>query len=103
MIASGTYLDAPVVPGATALGEPGRYESPRTWDDTLAFYKYYFKREGGVRWRNVVNLPGIKAKHIQSLRNRTKWMGINIYDKQGHIRIFVIPRDKKRKPAKPTE
>ncbi len=95
----GTYLDAPVVPGATPTGEPGRYESPKTYDDTLTHYKWYFKTRGGVRWRNVVNLPQIRAKHIESTRPKTRWQGLNIYEMQGKVRIFVVPRDPEAKAA----
>jgi len=87
------YLDAPIIPGAQQLSEPGRYESPKTWEDTLTYYKWHFKSRGGVRTRNIVNLPHIRAKYIQSTRKSTKWQGLNIYEKNGHVRIFVVPRD----------
>lgn len=85
-------LDAPLVPGAAALKEPGRYRSPRDFDSTLDFYERLFHQAGGVRWRNIVNLPGIKAKHIESLRKKTRWEGINVYEHKGEVRIFVVPR-----------
>jgi hypothetical protein len=88
-------LDAPVVPGATQLEEPGRYRSPRTFDDTLDFYQRLFNQPGVVRWRTIVNLPGIRAKHIENLRKKTKWEGINIYEYKGEVRLYVIPRDPK--------
>jgi hypothetical protein len=91
-VGDGGYLDAPIVTGAKPLDEPGRYESPRTFDDTLTYYKYHFKSRGGVRWRNVVNLPHIRAQHIQSLRPKTKWQGLNVYEQNGRVRIFVVPR-----------
>ena len=86
-------VEAPLVPGAVALEERGRYRSARTFQETLDFYRRLFNQTGGVRWRNVVNLPGIKAKHVDSLRNRTRWEGINIYEKQGEVRVYVIRRD----------
>ncbi len=91
--------DAPIVPGATALAETGRYRSPRSFDDTLDFYQRLFNQTGSVRWRNVVNLPGIKAKHIESLRKKTRWEVINVYEHKGEVRLYVIPRDAKRKAA----
>lgn len=86
-------VEAPLVPGAIALEERGRYRSVRTYQETLDFYRRLFNQTGGVRWRNVVNLPGIKAKHVDSLRNRTRWEGINIYEKSGEVRVYVIRRD----------
>jgi len=87
-----TYLEVPLPPGAQPLAEQGRYASSRNFDETLDFYKYHFKYHGGgVRWRNVVNLPHIRAKHVQSLKP-TPWQGINIYEYNGRVRIFVVPR-----------
>ena len=85
-------VEAPLGPGATALEEPNRYQSPRSYDETLDFYRRLFNQTGGVRWRTVVNLPGIKAKHVESLRKKTRWEGLNIYDKQGQVRIYVLYR-----------
>jgi hypothetical protein len=47
-----------------------------------------------------VTLPSIKAKHIECLRKKTRWEGINIYEKQGEVRIFVIPREGSEKGSK---
>jgi hypothetical protein len=88
-------LDAPIVPGATPLSEPGRYRSPRTFDDTLDFYQRLFKEPGLIRWRSIVNLPGIRAKHLENLRKKAKWEGINIYENKGEVRFYVIPRNPK--------
>jgi len=85
--------DAPIVPQALSLKEPGRYQSPRSYDETIEYYERVFRRTGGVRWRSIINKPGIKAKHIESLRQTTNWEGINIYEKQGEVRIFVIARE----------
>src|SRR5262245_6989657 len=93
------YVDAPVMKDAQPLSEPGRYRSQRTFDETLDYYQRLFNQAGGVRWRNVVNLPGIKAKHIESLRKKTKWEGINLYEYKGEVRIFVVPRS----PEAPTK
>jgi hypothetical protein len=86
-------LDAPVPAGAAALAEKGRFRSPRTYDETLDYYRRAFAPMGGVKWRNIVSMPGIKAKHVASLRRKTRWEGINIYERQGEVRIYIIPRD----------
>jgi len=97
------HIKAPIIQDAVALEEEGRWESPRSYDDTLKYYRRVFRYSGGVRWRHIVNLPGIKANHLQSLRKKTEWSGINIYEDQGHVRIYVIkrpeppPEKKKRK------
>ena len=99
-VGDGTHLDAPIIPGSRALEDVGRYESPRTWDDTLLYYKWHFKSRGGVRTRNIVNLPHIRAKYIQSTRHATKWQGLNIYEKNGRVRVFVVPRAAEATPPK---
>ena len=87
------YLDFPLVPDSVALEEPGRFESPRTYNQTLHFYKYFVRNESGVRWRNIVNLPQIKARHIESTNKKSLWSGANVYEHKGRVRIYVIPRD----------
>ena len=84
--------DAPLVPGSIALDETGRYDSPRSYDDTVDYYRRYFRSRGSARWRNIVNLPSIKAKHIQNTAKKALWDGINIYEHRGRVRIFVIPK-----------
>lgn len=86
-------LEAPVPSGAQPLSDKGRYRSPRTYDDTLDFYRRSFAPMGGIKWRNIVSMPGIKAKHVESLRKKTHWEGINVYEKQGEVRIYIIPRE----------
>ena len=85
-------VEAPIMPGAIELDDLGRYKTLRTYDETLDFYRRIFNQTSGVRWRNVVSLPSIKAKNVESLRKKTHWEGINIYEKQGQVRIYVIPR-----------
>ncbi len=92
-------VKAPVAAGATPLGEPGRYKVNRGFDDAIEYYKRMFKQESGVRWYNIINQPGIRAKHLASLRKNTEWEGINIYERGGEVRLYVVPRGK-RPPAK---
>ena len=96
-LAGADHIEAPIVSGARALGEEGRYESAKNFDSTIEWYKRKFKNVGGVRWRSIVNLPSIKAKHLQSIRRRTKWAGINIYEHQGRVRLFVVPREEPKR------
>ena len=84
--------DAPLVPSAVALDETGRYESPRSYDETIDYYRRYFRSRGGAKWRNIVNLPTIRAKHIYSTSRKAAWQGINIYEHRGRVRIYVIPK-----------
>lgn len=90
----------PIMPGAAPLDEPGRYRVARTFDETIDYYERLFRGEGGTRWHNIINQPGIKAKHVASLRKVTEWEGINVYEHRGEVRIYVISRPKKAAPAK---
>jgi hypothetical protein len=92
-------LEAPLPAGAAQVDDPGRYRSPRSWEETLDFYRRIFNQTAGVRWRNIINQPGIKAKHVESLRKKTRWEGINIYERQGEVRIYVIARESPEKDA----
>ena len=86
-------VEAPLIAGAVALEERGRYRAHHSYDETLEYYRRLFNQTGGVRWRNIINLPSVKARHVESLRRKTHWEGINIYEKQGDARIYVIARD----------
>jgi len=87
-----TATKAPLIPNAVPVQDAGRFTSPRNFDDTVKYYRRYFRAKGGVRWHHIVNQPTVKAKHIQSLRKSTLWEGINIYEKKGDVRIYIIPR-----------
>ncbi|MED5463959.1 MAG: hypothetical protein VX699_04845 [Myxococcota bacterium] len=91
-MAPDTATKAPLIPNAVAVEDAGRFTSPRNFDDTIKYYRRYFRAKGGVRWHHIVNQPTVKAKHIQSLRKSTLWEGINIYEKKGEVRIYIIPR-----------
>ena len=84
--------EAPIIPNATKLEEIGRYESPRNFAETVKYYERALKRQGGARWYPIINSPKVKAKHAASRSSKTAWQGINIYELDGHVRIFVIPR-----------
>ncbi len=85
-------VEAPIVPDAVPLAEPGRYRSTRSYEETLDYYQRVLRKTQGIRFRDVVNLPGIKAKHIQCVRKKTRWQGINIYETRGEVRLYVVPR-----------
>ena len=85
--------EAPLPKDVVPLDEPGRYRASRSFDETLDYYQRELKRVSGIRWYNVVNLPGVKAKNITCLRKKTKWEGINIYETRGEVRLYVIPRE----------
>ena len=58
----------------------------------MQYYYRKFRGTGLARWKNIVNLPTVRAKHLQSKQKSSKWAGINIYESEGKVRIYVLPR-----------
>jgi hypothetical protein len=85
-------IDPPIMESAIPLEEPGRYRSLRSFDKTLEYYKRLFRNTGSVQWRTIVNLPSVKARHIKSLKQKTRWEGLNIYEKNGETRLYFLMR-----------
>ena len=84
---------APLIPGATELEEVGRYNSSKSYDKTIKFYRRWVNNNAiTAQWRPIINLPRIKAIHIKNTQQNSKWQGINIYELQGKVRIFIIPQ-----------
>jgi hypothetical protein len=79
---------------SVALSESGRFRSTRNFDDTVEFFQKSLASDA-VRWIHIVNLPSVKAEHIESLRSTSSWEGINIYEARGEVRFFIIPRTKR--------
>ena len=61
-------------------------------DETVKFYSRVLRSAAGIRWRNIVNLPGVRARHVGNRRTKSKWEGINIYEIRGQTGYYVIPR-----------
>ncbi|MBC7794262.1 MAG: hypothetical protein H7Z43_11195 [Clostridia bacterium] len=96
-------IKVPLAPGATPLSELGRYKVTRGFDDLVEYYKRQFKSEPGVRWYSIINQPGLRAKHLASLRKNTEWEGINIYERGNEVRLYVVPRGKRPVTSKSTK
>jgi hypothetical protein len=48
----------------------------------------------------VVNQPGVKAVHISNPSGRGAWEGLNIYEANDEVRIYVVPTDGSGKKKK---
>jgi len=80
------------LPGGSARIAEDRYRAPQGWDETLKFYKNMYPPVKYPR-RSIVNQPGIKAIHLANGEGGD-WEGLNIYELQGEVRIFVLARQK---------
>lgn len=95
-------LGATLPDNARQVGEH-RYKSPSDWEGTLKFYKKVYSPS---TYRTVINQPGVKAIHIPNPSGKGEWLGLNIYEANEEVRIYVVPtegfsgKDKKSKPKK---
>ena len=58
--------------------------------------------------RTIVNQPGVKAIHLTNPDGHGGWVGLNIYEANDEVRVYVVPPDgtagkpaKKAAPATP--
>jgi hypothetical protein len=95
-------LGATLPDNARQVGEH-RYKSPSDWEGTMKFYKKVYSPS---TYRNVINQPGVKAVHIPNPSGKGEWLGLNVYEANEEVRIYVVPsdgfsgKDKKSKPKK---
>jgi hypothetical protein len=78
--------------GAEKVAE-NRYRVPKTYEETLRFYKQTY----GARYarRPIADQPGVKAVHIENPDVRPgQWDGLNVYEAKGEVRVFVLVKGK---------
>ncbi|MCL2625651.1 MAG: hypothetical protein FWD46_02380 [Cystobacterineae bacterium] len=72
----------------------GRFRTSTTMEAVLKFYSTTYPPAAYPRIR-IVNQPNVRAFHIQNPNpKKGSWAGMNIYETQGEIRIFVVPAEK---------
>lgn len=74
-----------------------RYRTSKDWDDTLKYFRSVYPKEKYPR-RDIVNQPGVRAMHIQNPSGKG-WEGLNIYQANDEVRIYVVPSEHKSKKA----
>lgn len=79
------------LPGGAAKIAEDRYRAPQGWEETLKFYKNTYPPAKYPR-RSIVNQPGIKAIHLVNVDGKEEWEGLNVYELQGEVRIFILAR-----------
>jgi len=90
--AAATVHGAAVIDGAVKL-EDDRFKSPQDWDKTIRFFRTVYGKQPGIVWRSIASTPKVKAVHIANTRRGGSWEGINIYETNGEVFIFVIKAD----------
>jgi hypothetical protein len=84
--------------GASKVAE-NRYKVSKDFDDTLKYYKTAYPKESYPR-KAIINQPGVKAVHIVNPSGRN-FEGLNIYEANDEVRIYIVPTADSAKPKKP--
>lgn len=84
-----TELGAQLPDGARKVAEH-RYRAATDYEGTLKYYKSVYPSSSHPR-KTVVNQPGVKAVHIPNTSGKGAWAGLNIYEANDEVRIYVVP------------
>ncbi|GMU62891.1 MAG: hypothetical protein AMXMBFR34_46540 [Myxococcaceae bacterium] len=84
-------LNAPIPENARKVAEH-RFRSPTDFEGTMKFYKTALPAKEYPR-KNICNQPGVKALHIPNTSGKGGWEGLNIYEANEEVRIYVVPAD----------
>jgi hypothetical protein len=80
--------DPGVFPDSAHKVAENRYKAIGDWDSVQKFYKTALPPALYPR-KPIVNQPGIKAQHIVN-PNARGWEGLNIYETNDEVRIYVV-------------
>jgi hypothetical protein len=92
-------LDGVQFPDRTTKVGERRYRVPQDWENTLKYFKTAYPSTQFPR-RMIVNQPGVKALHLANPEGHGGWVGLNIYEANDEVRVYVVPPDGVAKPAK---
>ncbi len=103
----GEILDGVQLPDRTTKVGERRYRVPQDWENTMKYFKTAYPSAQFPR-RTIVNQPGVKAIHLANPDGHGGWVGLNIYEANDEVRVYVVPPDgtagkpaKKPSPAAP--
>jgi hypothetical protein len=90
-----------IVPDDATKVAENRYRVPRSYDETLRFYKQIYG-PGRYARKPIVDQPGLKAVHIENPDARPgTWEGLNVYELKGETRVFVLVRPREERAKQP--
>ncbi len=93
-------LDGVQFPDRTTKVGERRYRVPQDWENTMKYFKTAYPSAQFPR-RTIVNQPGVKAIHLANPDGHGGWVGLNIYEANDEVRVYVVPPDgAAAKPAK---
>ena len=94
--AAATHAHGLILPGGVQEVGENRYRASESYEDTL---KYFDKTYKGIPRKAIVNQPGIRAMHFESVDPKSGYEGFNVYEKDKEVRIFIIAKEEAA-PAK---
>jgi len=100
-------LDGVQFPDKTTKVGERRYRVPQDWENTMKYFKTAYPSAQFPR-HTIVNQPGVKAIHLANPDGHGGWVGLNIYEANDEVRVYIVPPDgaatkpvKKATPASP--
>jgi hypothetical protein len=98
-VATAEVFDGVQFPDRTTKVGERRYRVPQDWENTLKYFKTAYPSAQYPR-HMIVNQPGVKALHLTNPDGHGGWTGLNIYEANDEVRVFIVPPDGAAKPAK---
>ena len=86
------------LPGGSVKVDDDRYRLPQAWEDARRYYRQVYPPAKFPR-RTLTNFAGVRAEHIEN-PGGGDWEGVNIYETNREVRVFVL---KRKAPAKGKE
>ncbi len=74
-----------------------RFRSKEDWEKTVRFFRSAYGGKPGYVWFTIDTPPKVKAIHIENTHPGRTWEGINIYETNREIFVYVIRAEGKRK------
>lgn len=81
-----------VLPNGSVRIAEDRYRLPESWEGTAKWLKTIYRPEKYLR-KFVINQPGIKAVHVANPEPKDEWVGFNLYEYQGEVRLYILGRE----------
>jgi hypothetical protein len=93
--------DIGVLPDSAHKVAENRYKASGDMESVRKFYKTALPPSAYPR-KTILNQPGIKAEHIVNPTGKGGWEGLNIYEANDEVRIYVVvtPDSGKKKKTK---
>ena len=93
MVAASAWADnelGALLPEGSRKVAERRYKSATDFEGTIKFYKKTYPDFTSAR-KKIVNQPGVNAWHIPNTSGKGAWEGLNIYEANDEVRIYVVP------------